>query len=806
MTLTQAFGYWHETIAHETMATPPSAPTTNDSDNSTTIDPPWMDDHQSLMEVISVSTVVIILSLLTAGGNLLVIVSFKMDAQLQTVSNYFLLSLSVADFAIGAVSMPLFSVYLLMRRWPLGAFVCDAWLSIDYTMSNASVANLLVISLDRYFSVTRPLTYRAKRTPTKAVVMICVAWGVSALLWTPWIFAWPYIEGQRTVPDGRCYIQFLQTNQYLTIVTAVAAYYLPVIIMAVLFCMIYRETEKRQKGLAELQGGAAGGGIPLLPRRPLGKRSADKMASKTPEEDEDDLDLSHGSRFTAQGRCRRCCSRIGCSIQWPFRLLMTWFCLRRRPIESATCCCNGSVETPTEKSHLSDTPDQKREGSVEDDSESGTRGRWMKAVGGVQQQGEKRRANTYSCRWIMQRDNHHRGKTTEGWQRGTYELMIPTKSTVVSFSLPEPPPPKHAEVRKETSSGQSDASSDFQFSLDSTTDGQTVPLIKMDRRNESTVDIATPMAAGDPLVSFTPTAAISPIAAVGPTVAVSSVAAASSTVAVIPVTANSPPAAVTSIVSVTSMTSITSMASTTPMVSVAPIVPVIPKAKIPHPDQDAVAMTTSAPPDAEPVTDILSPVNSRTTDCEQEASVEIITVVNQDPSVAAAEPEAVKGGETTTKASGDGFQVTEEGGEKANGCLGETEETREEKILTRMGSVAAAAAGRRPAMTMQRVVIQACAAAKLTQAVRAYRERKQHQEKKQERKAAKTLSAILLAFVLTWTPYNVFIVVQAFCSDCIPPTLYDIGQYLVVTTYWGQFHAVFSYSHLIFRTEIKMMT
>jgi len=66
-----------------------------------------------------------------------------MDRQLQTVSNYFLLSLSVADFAIGLVSMPLYTVYLLMNRWPLGPVVCDAWLSVDYTMSNASVANLL---------------------------------------------------------------------------------------------------------------------------------------------------------------------------------------------------------------------------------------------------------------------------------------------------------------------------------------------------------------------------------------------------------------------------------------------------------------------------------------------------------------------------------------------------------------------------------------------------------------------------------------------------------------------------------------
>ena len=221
-------------------------------------------ESRSVPEIVAVVVVVVTLSLITCAGNLLVIISFKVDAQLQTVSNYFLLSLSVADLTIGLVSMPLYSVYLLMGYWPLGHVVCDAWLSLDYTMSNASVANLLVISFDRYFSVTRPLTYRVRRTSGRAAAMIAGAWTVSALLWTPWIVAWPHLEGERTVPPLECYVQFLKTNRYFTIVTATAAFYLPVLIMTVLYFRIYRETEKRQKGLVELQGGTSGGSLPLL--------------------------------------------------------------------------------------------------------------------------------------------------------------------------------------------------------------------------------------------------------------------------------------------------------------------------------------------------------------------------------------------------------------------------------------------------------------------------------------------------------------------------------------------------------------
>ena len=44
-------------------------------------------------------------------------VSFKLDKQLQTISNYFLFSLAVADFTIGVFSMPMFTVYTLVGKY-----------------------------------------------------------------------------------------------------------------------------------------------------------------------------------------------------------------------------------------------------------------------------------------------------------------------------------------------------------------------------------------------------------------------------------------------------------------------------------------------------------------------------------------------------------------------------------------------------------------------------------------------------------------------------------------------------------------
>ncbi|MCI4380146.1 hypothetical protein PGIGA_G00236460 [Pangasianodon gigas] len=198
-----------------------------------------------------VALITVPLSAITIIGNILVIVAFHVNPLLRTVSNYFLLSLAVADLILGTISMNLYTTYILIGRWTLGNLACDVWLAVDYVASNASVMNLLAISLDRYLSVTRPLTYRVSRTTRRAALVIALAWGISFLLWAPAILFWQYIVGERTVPEDQCSVQFL-SQPVITFGTAIAAFYLPVSVMVGLYWRVYRETERRSRQLAGL--------------------------------------------------------------------------------------------------------------------------------------------------------------------------------------------------------------------------------------------------------------------------------------------------------------------------------------------------------------------------------------------------------------------------------------------------------------------------------------------------------------------------------------------------------------------------
>lgn len=80
-------------------------------------------------EVILISTTFLVIIILMAlFGNVLVVIAFFVFQKLRNVTNYFIVSLAVADILVAAVSMPVWSAYLITG--PMWMF--DLWVQQVY--------------------------------------------------------------------------------------------------------------------------------------------------------------------------------------------------------------------------------------------------------------------------------------------------------------------------------------------------------------------------------------------------------------------------------------------------------------------------------------------------------------------------------------------------------------------------------------------------------------------------------------------------------------------------------------------------
>ena len=197
-------------------------------------------------------------SIVTIFGNMIVVMSFVLERTIRQPTNYFIFSLAVSDLLIGAISMNFYTLMLLMEGWPLDWFFCDLWLSIDYTVCLTSQYTVLFITIDRFCSVKFPAKYRNWRTEKKVLTMVAFTWLIPFVIFFTSIFGWQFFVGDRSVPEGECYVQFLEDPLFNCILT-IGYFWVTLIAMCSLYTGIYkvaldlqRKSEAKHKKMTSL--------------------------------------------------------------------------------------------------------------------------------------------------------------------------------------------------------------------------------------------------------------------------------------------------------------------------------------------------------------------------------------------------------------------------------------------------------------------------------------------------------------------------------------------------------------------------
>ncbi|XP_051500417.1 trace amine-associated receptor 1-like [Myxocyprinus asiaticus] len=191
-------------------------------------------------------------SIVTIIGNLLVIITVIHFKQLHTPTNYLILSLAVADLLVGGVVMPPSMLRSVETCWYLGDLFCKIHSSLDVTLCTASILNLCIIALERYYAICHPLQYHSKMTSTATLVMIIIFWNVSAILGFGMIFLDLNILGveefyyENINCDGRC--TFFQSKEAIIIMSLIC-FYIPAFVMLCVYLKILHTAQRQVQAI-----------------------------------------------------------------------------------------------------------------------------------------------------------------------------------------------------------------------------------------------------------------------------------------------------------------------------------------------------------------------------------------------------------------------------------------------------------------------------------------------------------------------------------------------------------------------------
>ncbi|XP_070137835.1 alpha-2 adrenergic receptor isoform X2 [Drosophila bipectinata] len=196
----------------------------------------------TLTHIVIASIIVTILMIIIVVGNMLVIIAIATEKSLKNIQNWFIASLAVADFFLGLIIMPFSLANELMGYWIFGSWWCDIHSAMDVLLCTASIMNLCLISLDRYWSITKAVDYLKSRTPARAAVMITAVWIMSALICIPPLLGWKV-----KMPEGQLPKCELSEDIGYVLYSALGSFYIPSCIMVFVYIRIYFAAKARAR-------------------------------------------------------------------------------------------------------------------------------------------------------------------------------------------------------------------------------------------------------------------------------------------------------------------------------------------------------------------------------------------------------------------------------------------------------------------------------------------------------------------------------------------------------------------------------
>ncbi|KAK5647245.1 hypothetical protein RI129_002137 [Pyrocoelia pectoralis] len=126
--------------------------------------------------------------LLALTANILVIAVVIKYHYMRSVTNYFLVNLSVADLLVTMVCMPIAAWDAYTMLWNFGEITCKIAKYLQGVSVASSVFTITAMAVDRYLAITQPFGFCRWFNKKTTIIVIIVLWITSMVVFAPLLF------------------------------------------------------------------------------------------------------------------------------------------------------------------------------------------------------------------------------------------------------------------------------------------------------------------------------------------------------------------------------------------------------------------------------------------------------------------------------------------------------------------------------------------------------------------------------------------------------------------------------------------
>ncbi|CAK9821028.1 Orexin receptor type 2 [Anthophora plagiata] len=125
-----------------------------------------------------------VMALAVTANVLVIAVVFKYH-YMRSVTNYFVVNLSVADLLVTTICMPVAVSQAVSIVWIHGEVMCKLSSYLQGVAVAASVFTITAMSIDRYLAIRNPIAFRRVFNRKSTVIVIVVLWLVALIIFSP---------------------------------------------------------------------------------------------------------------------------------------------------------------------------------------------------------------------------------------------------------------------------------------------------------------------------------------------------------------------------------------------------------------------------------------------------------------------------------------------------------------------------------------------------------------------------------------------------------------------------------------------